>query len=522
MRPSHLAVLATLIACGGGLEPTEPPSTLPTGTEDCADGLDNDGDGQADCADSDCAETDACCPDDDADGICNDTDACPEGDDGVDTDGDGTADACDPCPTDNPDDTDGDGLCDSDDPCPTGDETDADNDGVLCALDCNDADPTVAPGVGDVAGDGIDQDCDGLDCEAALIGAAYFSVCPSAEDWSNAEALCMGAGHDGLATVRFDAEQAQLETMMSAAGLTVAWIGLTDAGSAAFYWTSGYPVTYTNWAPDEPNNLDGLEDCVAIESARGYGWNDGNCTLHLRDSFICETRCPDADDDGVCDDSDICDLGDDTIDIDIDGVPDACDVCLGFDDLLDADSDGLPDGCDACPNGDNADDDLDGFACGDECDDGDPAIYPFAGDTWGDGVDADCDNLDCEAGWSGTVYYASCNQLGSWSQAEVACVAGGYDGLASIEDAAEQAKFEGLMALSNVTYGWFGLNDLTIEGTFEWSSGSTATYRNWAAGEPNDFNGVEDCGAIQSNLGYQWNDDNCVRTDFDGFLCEKR
>lgn len=33
-----------------------------------------------------------------------------------------------------------------------------------------------------------------------------------------------------------------------------AWIGLTDIGSTgSFHWITGEPITYTNWAPPEPN-----------------------------------------------------------------------------------------------------------------------------------------------------------------------------------------------------------------------------------------------------------------------------
>jgi hypothetical protein len=56
--------------------------------------------------------------------------------------------------------------------------------------------------------------------------------------------------------------------------------------------------------------------------------------------------CVDSDDDGVCDEDDVCINGPDDQDADADGVPDACDRCAGEDDTLDGDGDGTADGCD--------------------------------------------------------------------------------------------------------------------------------------------------------------------------------
>ncbi len=76
--------------------------------ENCSDGADNDCDGNTDCADDDC-ETDTACM------TCTDAD--------------------------------GDGYCAEES---FGGE-----------MDCDDTDPGVNPGAGEIAGDGIDNDCDG-------------------------------------------------------------------------------------------------------------------------------------------------------------------------------------------------------------------------------------------------------------------------------------------------------------------------------------------------------------------------
>lgn len=124
----------------------------------------------------------------------------------------------------------------------------------------------------------------------------------------------------------------------------------------------------------------------------------------------------DSDEDGVCNDVDKCQGYDDRIDSDGDGVPDGCDacpndariqtvedapyllcgcngdddndgvcndkdICPGFDDHIDSDGDGVPDGCDVCPNDADVSDALDPqyILCG------------CSGDSDGDGV---CDNND--------------------------------------------------------------------------------------------------------------------------------
>lgn len=66
---------------------------------------------------------------------------------------------------------------------------------------------------------------------------------------------------------------------------------------------------------------------------------------------------------------------------------------------------------------------------------------------------------------------------------------------------------------------WIGLNDLTMEGLFEWTSGVNVTYTNWEMGQPNNGQGQENCVALPGlNTIDQWDDTNCVQAL--PFVCE--
>ena len=118
--------------------------------EICDDGIDNDRDG----------EVDEGCP------------APPEEicDDGVDNDGDGEIDeGCDSC-------------------------TDEDGDGFCVPLDCNDLDPTSAPGLPELPGDGLDNDCDGeIDEDGPDCECMEDAECPADERCEVETCMCVPA-----------------------------------------------------------------------------------------------------------------------------------------------------------------------------------------------------------------------------------------------------------------------------------------------------------------------------------------
>ena len=156
---------AALIACGGGSSGGDNDDDggdvgvdgggdtgVDTGTdpEVCDDGIDNDGDGSADCDDAECFSDAACAPTEET--VC---------DDGVDDDGDGDIDCEDS-------DCDGDAACDlptEETVCDDGVDDDGDGD-----IDCDDADcdGDAACDVAEVCDDTVDNDGDGdVDCDDA-------------------------------------------------------------------------------------------------------------------------------------------------------------------------------------------------------------------------------------------------------------------------------------------------------------------------------------------------------------------
>ncbi len=290
--------------------------------------------------------------DSDNDGVCDTDDVCPGGNDNADYDNDGIPDACDDCNvgiacddgnacTVNDQygqdcncsgtfqDSDNDGVCDEDDLCPGGnDNSDYDNDGIPDACDDCTAGITCDDGNPCTINDQYDQDCN---CSGTFQDSDNDGVC-------DANDLCPG-GNDNI---------------------------------------------------DDDNDgiPDACDDCTA-----GISCDDGN-TCTINDQYDQDCNCSgtfqDSDNDGICDEEDLCPGGNDNADYDNDGIPDACDDCtagIPCDDGIacttddqydqncncsgtfqDSDNDGVCDEEDVCSSGnDNLDSDDDGIP--DACDD---------------------------------------------------------------------------------------------------------------------------------------------------------
>ena len=170
----------------------------------------------------------------------------------------------------------------------------------------------------------VPQGCDVNAIRTALTGAGYIELNVPSQPCSmyfiypqqgSSTAAQAAAQQFGANTVSFQTAQENADvlaalytTAFSPANFSV-WIGLSDGVQEGnFVWLDGAPVTYTNWAPNEPNNqipncctipLFGCqsdpvcntgEDCVQMYG--GGTWNDLDCSETNAISVIEVSLCP--------------------------------------------------------------------------------------------------------------------------------------------------------------------------------------------------------------------------------------
>uniref|UniRef100_A0AAG5D626 C-type lectin domain-containing protein n=1 Tax=Anopheles atroparvus TaxID=41427 RepID=A0AAG5D626_ANOAO len=123
----------------------------------------------------------------------------------------------------------------------------------------------------------------------------YYIPISRTSDWFGAVAYCRSVDMEMAEVLNAAEAEALRETIAEEfdPDTEFYWIGANDLGLQARYnWAlTGRPVTYTNWAPGEPNNAreEGderpMERCVAVGKAT-LEWNDFLCKQEKK--FVCQ------------------------------------------------------------------------------------------------------------------------------------------------------------------------------------------------------------------------------------------
>lgn len=291
--------------------------------ENCVNGVDDDGDGDVDCADDDC-EHHGCASgagrckngtcvemaggcanqvDDDGDGLVDcaesecDREVCLVSGGGVTRCGAGICDSC------------GNGYLETvnHEECDDGNGATGDGCRPNCTLECGSGTGAKVGFVNAAAG-------------SCILGFQVWRT------WTDAQNQCVALG-GRLISITSATENTLANSACSRVG-GQCHIGLTDEGhEGTWTWVGGEALSYTNWYTGEPNGL-AVENCARLYTPYAGTWQDIACTT--AQYYLCEVPLGDEIcGNGVDDDAD----GDvDCEDVDCEGLPcgdnRACDAGL--------------------------------------------------------------------------------------------------------------------------------------------------------------------------------------------------
>jgi hypothetical protein len=270
--------------------------------------------------------------------------------------------------------------------------------------DCDDSDGTIFPSADETTGDGVDQDCDGVDeCfvdddgDGARGTATTTGTTLACSGAGEADATAAADCNDGDAGIHPGATETAADGVDSdcdGAELCHADADLDGVSSAAHVSSTDLSCTSTGTASTDGGDCDDSDASVHPGATEAAGDSvDQDCD-GMESCFI------DLDDDGYRSDS-----PDEVASADTD-CDDAGEAAAGdpLGDCDDADpayhpaatesdcTDPSDYNCDGSTGYDDAD--GDGWAACLECDDGDIAVNPDATEATGDGIDQDCDGLE--------------------------------------------------------------------------------------------------------------------------------
>jgi hypothetical protein len=116
----------------------------------------------------------------------------------------------------------------------------------------------------------------------AATGSCY-RVGDATLTWQDARSFCEAWGGDLVAIGSAEENEALAQQIDGSA-----WIGATDQDrDGVFVWPGGETLDYVAWGLGQPNNLDGIEQCVELRAFDDQ-WSDVPCTDDFARQAFCE------------------------------------------------------------------------------------------------------------------------------------------------------------------------------------------------------------------------------------------
>lgn len=114
--------------------------------------------------------------------------------------------------------------------------------------------------------------------------------------------------------------------------------------------------------------------------------------------------------------------------------------------------------------------------------------------------------------------YLFCSRMTTEGGAREFCTPLGFH-LVTFETAEEDIWVLDRALTAGLVDWWISLNDRVEEGAYRWHDGSLPSFTRWGNGEPNDFDGSEDCVMMPYTANNGWNDTGCE--NLNQVVCER-
>ena len=120
--------------------------------------------------------------------------------------------------------------------------------------------------------------------------SCYF-ISPQKTTWYLAHHVCAVLDRRARLASVHPASSQFVETLAKETGTNRIWIGLARQcdDDDSWVWSDGTPLDFADWAPSQPNNVGGNQDCVHMEDTPDPGkklWHDNECKQKF--SVMCQ------------------------------------------------------------------------------------------------------------------------------------------------------------------------------------------------------------------------------------------